>query len=74
MDRQMLREHLQLAEKHVDEGEQHLRDQRRIVDELERDGHAKSAEKARELLATMEQTQALHLADRDRLRAQLDTI
>jgi len=70
MDRHILLEHLALAERHVDEGEGHLAQQRAHVDELERDGRDSSV--ARELLHTMEQTQVLHLADRERIRRELD--
>jgi hypothetical protein len=69
MARSMLEEHLALAERHVTQGEQHVAKQRAIVAELERDGH--DASSARELLDVFEQTQATHMADRDRLRKEL---
>lgn len=69
MNRQMIVDHLAQAERHVSEGERHLASQRRIVAELERDGHP--VEQARELLRLFEDTQAMHIADRDRLREDL---
>jgi hypothetical protein len=68
MDLELLREHLKLAEQHVIDGERHLRRQRELIDELERDSHFATAERARELLAVMERSQALHVVGRDRLR------
>lgn len=70
MDRHILLDHLAQADRHVDQGERHLAQQRAQVDALERDGH--DATVARELLDTLEQTQVLHLADRDRIRRELN--
>ena len=64
MDRQMLERHLALAKAHVSEGQRHIRDQIRVIRELERDGHDTAV--ARQLLTTLRATQALHIADRDR--------
>jgi hypothetical protein len=61
--------HLALAERHVAEGEQHLARQRKLVAELQRDGHDTAL--AIELLHEFERTQASHIAERDRLRAEL---
>ena len=61
--------HLELAERHVAEGEQHLARQRRLIAELERDGHDTAL--ALELLREFERTQASHIQERDRLRAEL---
>jgi len=61
--------HLAQAEKHIAEGEQHLARQRELIAELERDGHDTTT--AIELLHTFEQSQAGHVADRDRIRAEL---
>ena len=69
MKRQMILDHLQLAERHVVEGERHLARQRDIVDTLEREGL--DGKTARALLVQFEEMQTLHLADRDRLRAEL---
>ena len=61
--------HLEQAERHVAEGEQHIARQRELIAELERDGHDTTT--AIELLRTFEQSQAGHIADRDRIRAVL---
>jgi hypothetical protein len=70
MDPKLLRDHLALAERHAAEGEDHIERQRRILAELERDGHDTAL--ARKLLATLEATQAQHVANRDRLRRELE--
>lgn len=69
MNRTILIAHFEQAERHVREGRQHIDRQRRVVAELERDGHP--SEMSRELLDTFEQLQAQHVADRDRLAAEL---
>jgi hypothetical protein len=53
----------------VGEGDRHLEHQRRIIAELERDGHNVSNAKA--LLKSFEGIQAMRIADRDRLREEL---
>lgn len=68
----MLRDHLRLAEQHVTEGARHLRLQRAIVAEMERKGQ--DSVLARDTLWRFEKNQAAHLADRDRLRAELDAM
>jgi hypothetical protein len=65
MDRAILEQHVRRAEAFVAEGKEHLRRQRGIVADLEDNGH--DATVPRELLHTMEQTQALHVADVERL-------
>jgi len=67
MDRTFLAQ----AERHVSEGEKTIAHQRHIIAQLERDGHDTPA--ACDLLAIFETTQALHVADRDRLRKELDS-
>jgi hypothetical protein len=57
------------AERHVALGEQHVARQRKIVAELERDGH--DTAQARELLRVLEGTQASHVSHRDRLLTEL---
>ncbi|MGH8269523.1 MAG: hypothetical protein ACRES1_05625 [Steroidobacteraceae bacterium] len=69
MDRTMIRRHLAQAERHVEEGETHLARQRELVRKLERDGHGSRA--ARRFLRSLEETHALHVADRDRARTEL---
>ena len=69
MDQAMIRRHLAQAERHVAEGEAHLARQRALIRKLERDGHGSRA--ARRFLRSLEETQALHEADRDRARMEL---
>ena len=69
MDRRLMTEYLAQAERHVADGEHQIACQREIIDELERDGQ--DTRMARDALAHFEEMQALHLADRDRLRTEL---
>ena len=62
-----LEDPLAQAERHVTEAEARIARQREIIAELDRDGHERTAAKARQLLATFQQT--LDLA-RNRLRIQ----
>jgi hypothetical protein len=66
MDRQMIADHLELAERHVSQGALHLEKQRQIIATLIEGGH--DVRQAKDLLSVLEETQALHVADRDRLR------
>jgi hypothetical protein len=65
MDRAILLQHLQQAERHIAEGQRHIARQREIVSTLEARGldsqHAMSS------LALFEEMQALHVASRDRV-------
>ena len=70
MDLAILSERLAQAERHVAEGVQHIVRQRTIVADLERNGHDTTL--ARELLAQFQSTQALHIADRDQLKKELE--
>ena len=65
----MMSRHLAQAERHVAEGELYLARQRALIQKLERDGHGTRA--ARLFLKSLEDVQNLHLADRDRIRAQI---
>jgi hypothetical protein len=69
MERTILLEHLLRTEEHIAKGERHLTRQREIIQQLERDGH--DASTARDFLTTLEQTQDLHVANRERVRAEL---
>jgi hypothetical protein len=69
MDRTMLQDHLAPAERHVIEGERHIARQRELVAELKRDGH--DSDLAQSLLRSFEELQAMHVADRGRLRKEL---
>ena len=62
-------EYLQRARNHVTQSEQHVRRQRELIADMERDGH--DTELARELLAKFEKMLMLHLANRDRLIEEL---
>jgi hypothetical protein len=70
MDRNMLRRRLAVAEAHIAGGERSLARQRNLVEELESSG--RDSEDARRLLRIFEQLQAAHIADRDRLRRELE--
>jgi hypothetical protein len=72
MDRAMLVEHLEKAERHVALGEEHLERQRRVVAERQRQGL--DANEAVDLLMRFEQLQTMHVAGRDRLRAELGAL
>ncbi|MBV8534283.1 MAG: hypothetical protein JO128_01750 [Alphaproteobacteria bacterium] len=69
MDRRMLLEHLAMANRHVEKGERHVRRQRELVAELERDGH--NTVEAKKLLEQFEKLQEMHKADRDRIEREL---
>lgn len=69
MDLAQIAQNLAQAEMHVASGERHISQQRAIIDELERGGH--DATEAKALLVGFEQTQRLHLENRDRLRQEL---
>jgi hypothetical protein len=72
MDRTTLLQRLQQARAHIADGERHIRRQREIIDELERDGH--NVELARELLATLEQVQKTHISAGERLVKMLEEV
>lgn len=65
----MLQNHLALADEHVATGKKLVAKQRALLKELKRDGH--DTEMAETLLAQFEETQALHIVDRNRIRAEL---
>lgn len=65
----MLLQRLAMAERHVAEGWEHLRRQRELISEQERDGRDTSL--ARDLLVTMEKSQEQHCAARDRIAEKL---
>jgi hypothetical protein len=70
MDRELVQEHLHLAERHVAQGAELVERQRRLIEKLESDGHDTTA--ARTILRTLEDTQAIHVADCERLSEQLN--
>ncbi|MBV9834831.1 MAG: hypothetical protein JO055_10510 [Alphaproteobacteria bacterium] len=69
MDRALIEKHLALAEKHIEVGTDHVERQRMLLREMARDGHP--TEQAAQLLKTFEDLLAEHVADRERLRAEL---
>jgi hypothetical protein len=70
MEEAMIRDHLALAERHVAEGERHIAEQRARLDELERAGA--DTQLARKVLQVFEETQAMYVSDRARLRAEFE--
>jgi hypothetical protein len=71
MEIAMLMRHLATAEIHVCQGERHIDQQRKLVAELERDGHA-SAVLARQLLRDFEALQQQHIQTRNLLRGEIE--
>jgi hypothetical protein len=69
MERAMIADHLAMAERHVAQGEGHVARQRELVAQLERDGH--DTDSSLQLLNQFEDLLAIHIADRDRLKAEL---
>ena len=69
MDRAIREQHLAQAEAHVVQGERTIARQQEIVARLARDGH--DTKSSRELLVQFLELQAMHVADRDRLRQEL---
>jgi hypothetical protein len=70
--RGLLEQHLAEAERHVAESETRLGHQRASIEERQRDGHDVGL--AETLLAEMEQTYRMQLADRERLRHELSEL
>jgi hypothetical protein len=70
MDRDILLEHLALCERHIALGEKHLAKQEALVADLDRKG--RDTADALAILATLRETQALHVLDRDRLLKELE--
>ena len=69
MDRIMLEEHLAIAERDISEGAEHLAKQQELIDKLAQNNHDTTG--ARAVLTTMRETQAIHIADRDRILMEL---
>jgi hypothetical protein len=72
--RALAKRHLAVAERHVEEGRAGIVRQRLQITELESSGRASSltAQMARGLLKVMQKELTTHLAERDRLRHQLN--
>jgi hypothetical protein len=71
MDRQTMLEHLTMAERHVTEGENPPLAAKALIAELDRDGH--DIEDARAILATMLETQQLHMEGPGRILRELSS-
>ena len=71
MDRQTLEQRLVRAEERVASGEAHLAKQKRLIEDLIADGHTVAAASARQLLVVLEESQVLHVIDRDRIVGEL---
>lgn len=69
LPRETIEEHLRQAEEHVASGERAIARQLVLLQELARDGH--DTARARKLLGQFEELQAMHIADRDRIRKAL---
>jgi arginine repressor len=69
MDRELLENSLEKAQRHVAKAERHVASQRELVAQLEREGHDSS--QANKLLRQFAELLAIHIADRDRLRKEL---
>jgi hypothetical protein len=63
MERQMLEDHLALAERHVEDGKRRVADQRERAYVLEEDGHHGVAIQARALLSQLEEIMAIYIAE-----------
>src|SRR5690349_4360020 len=72
MDRDMLLDHLALAERHVKEGERHLTQQAALVHKLEVGGQ--DTAEAEALLKQFQELQVMHIADRERIKAELQQL
>ncbi len=69
MNGDLIREALALAERHVEQGDAILAQQRAVIAALELIGQDAAASK--EILSVFEDTQRSRIADRDRLRMRL---
>jgi xanthine/CO dehydrogenase XdhC/CoxF family maturation factor len=67
----MLLEHLKSTERHIARGREHVAHQRELIAELEHDGHATAA-RAKDILQSFLEIQALYESDRERILIALD--
>jgi hypothetical protein len=72
MDRETLEKNLTQAEAHVANGQKRIAQQHEIIAELDREGHDTAP--AIDMLASFERTQAMHIANRDRIAGKLATL
>jgi hypothetical protein len=68
MERATLENDLSRAEAHVANGQKRIAKQHEIIAELDREGHDTAP--AKDMLASFERTQAMHVANRDRFAGQ----
>ena len=68
MERATLENDLSRAEAHVVNGQKRIAKQHEIIAELDREGQDTAP--AKDMLASFERTQAMHVANRDRFRRQ----
>ena len=68
-DRAIAAEHLELANRHLAEGQRRVEGQLMLIARLDRDGH--DTQPARELLRQFEKTLALQVETRDRIADEL---
>ena len=71
-NRQLIVERLVQAERHVAQGEDHIRRQKRVIAEYERAGPAEGVPTAHRPLEDFKELQQAHVAARDRWRAELE--
>ena len=72
MDRENLQQYLKDAERNVAQSTMHVVEQNALVVRLERDGL--DTADARRLLKLFEESRTLYLAERDRLRRELEAL
>jgi hypothetical protein len=65
----LIMDHLAQTEVHVEQGANHVKRQRQLLEDLARDGHDTTGPSA--LLNLFKELHDLHVQDRDRLRAEL---
>jgi hypothetical protein len=69
MDRDMLERHLAQAQAHIETGYKNIARQRQVIAHMEREGQDTAS--ARDTLTQFEESQALHIADRERILREL---
>ena len=72
MERGTLENDLSRAEAHVANGQKRIAQQHEIIAELDREGQDTAP--AKDMLASFERTQAMHVANRDQIASRLATL
>ncbi len=70
MERSIIEQRLAIAERHVAEGQRHVLEQCERVARMERAG--RNCSESRRLLAQFEELQSMPIADRERIRNELE--